>query len=41
MITFSYFVLTIKSPYLYNKSGGGESRGEVEFKIKYITNKVI
>lgn len=41
MIHFTYVILTIKSQYLYNESGGGENRGEVEFKIKYITNKVI
>lgn len=41
MILFTYFILTIKLSYLYNESGGGENRGEVKFKIKYITNKVI
>lgn len=41
MIPFTYFILTIKSSYLYNESGGEENGGEAESKIKYITNKVI
>lgn len=41
MITFAYYILTIKSSYLYNESGGEKGRGEVKSKIKYTTNKVI
>ena len=41
MIPFAYFILTTKSSYLYNESGGGESGEEVESNIEYITNKVI
>lgn len=41
MILFTYFILTTKSSYLYNESGGEESGEEVESKIEYITIKVI
>lgn len=38
MIPFTYFILTIKLPYLYNWSGGEGSGGEVKL-IKLYKNK--